>query len=345
MSKKMFDFCLGNSPYQVESKGDNDTLAMPVYHYFMDASSKIADTTVLIHPARFLFGIGRTPKKFTEEKLNDDHFKVLYYEPDASKVFPNTDIKGGIVITTENRNVVYKKIKVFIPYKSMETVFSKVWEENVESFQKLISHRLIFHYSNAFFDDFPTIDKTKGPLHSVQSDAFDKNDFVFLKAKNENEAFYEFLGKTKKESGRVWRYIKKEYIQNNIYLNNWKILISRSVGSGKFGETLSNPIVAKPGTGGTDTFICIGPFNCKDEAESALKYISTKFARAMLGILRRTQGNTYPVWKYVPLQDFTDHSDIDWSKSIPEIDQQLYRKYGLSDEEIDFIETHVKEMK
>lgn len=75
-----------------------------------------------------------------------------------------------------------------------------------------------------------------------------------------------------------------------------------------------------------------------------MKYVKTKFARILLGVLKITQDNKKGVWKYVPLQDFTSASDIDWSKSIPEIDQQLYRKYGLDQSEIDFIESHVKEM-
>ncbi len=75
-----------------------------------------------------------------------------------------------------------------------------------------------------------------------------------------------------------------------------------------------------------------------------MKYVKSKFARTMLGILKITQDNPPEKWKYVPLQDFTSNSDIDWSKSIPEIDQQLYKKYGLSPEEIKFIEIHVKEM-
>ena len=75
-----------------------------------------------------------------------------------------------------------------------------------------------------------------------------------------------------------------------------------------------------------------------------MKYIKTKFARTLLDVLKVTQDNDRGVWKYVPLQDFTPSSDIDWSKSIHEIDLQLYRKYGLSAEEIEFIETHVKEM-
>lgn len=75
-----------------------------------------------------------------------------------------------------------------------------------------------------------------------------------------------------------------------------------------------------------------------------VKFVQTKFARVMLGILKVTQHIRKGVWKYVPLQDFTSSSDIDWSKSVHEIDEQLYDKYGLTKDERDFIETHVKEM-
>lgn len=82
----------------------------------------------------------------------------------------------------------------------------------------------------------------------------------------------------------------------------------------------------------------------KEDAEHALKYVKTKFARALLHILKVTQDNNRETWRYVPLQDFTDSSDINWNTSIANIDKQLYKKYGLSQEEVDFIETHVKEM-
>jgi type II restriction enzyme len=96
--------------------------------------------------------------------------------------------------------------------------------------------------------------------------------------------------------------------------------------------------------GYTQSFIGIGSFSTVDEANAALKYIKSKFARTMLGILKITQDNNRETWKYVPLQDFTSASDIDWSKPVPEIDRQLYAKYGLDEKEIEFIETHVKEM-
>ena len=103
-------------------------------------------------------------------------------------------------------------------------------------------------------------------------------------------------------------------------------------------------IIGEPGDGGTVTFISIGSFPTEEEALNCVKYTNTKFARALLSVLKVTQDNTPGKWAYVPLQDFTPNSDIDWSKSVHEIDLQLYRKYGLDDKEIDFIESHVKEM-
>ena len=107
---------------------------------------------------------------------------------------------------------------------------------------------------------------------------------------------------------------------------------------------MTTPLVGVPLVGHTQTFISIGSFESRVIADNCLKYIKTKFARTMLGILKITQLNNKPTWKYVPLQDFTENSDIDWSVSISEIDKQLYKKYGLSEEEIKFIEEKVKEM-
>lgn len=88
----------------------------------------------------------------------------------------------------------------------------------------------------------------------------------------------------------------------------------------------------------------IGCFETEMEADALLKYVKSKFVRTMLGILKITQHNPAPKWKYVPLQDFTPSSDIDWSQSVADIDRQLYAKYGLDDDEIEFIESHAKEM-
>ena len=130
--------------------------------------------------------------------------------------------------------------------------------------------------------------------------------------------------------------------KNNI--EKFKVLIPESNGSGTFGETLSTPLVIGPYVSSTPTFISIGAFETEEEAKNVLKYIKGKLVRALLGLCKKTQHNPSSVWAYVPLQDFTPNSDIDWSKSIPEIDKQLYAKYGLSDDEIAFIEEKIKPM-
>ena len=153
------------------------------------------------------------------------------------------------------------------------------------------------------------------------------------------------IGLILSENKRIYKYIKREYLNDVENLESYKILISQANGDGSFGETLSKPLVEGPYCGSTETFISIGNFKTQKEAENLSKYISTKFLRTLLGILKVTQNGNKPVWKYVPMQDFTPSSDIDWSQSIHDIDLQLYQKYGLDETEIEFIESHVKEMK
>lgn len=81
-----FDFCIGNPPYQEEAVGEQKTFAAPVYNKFMDAAYQVADKVELIHPARFLFNAGSTPKAWNNKMLNDKHFKILHYEGDANKI-------------------------------------------------------------------------------------------------------------------------------------------------------------------------------------------------------------------------------------------------------------------
>ena len=103
MAKKLFDFCVGNPPYMETTESESSRMP-PVYNTFMDEAYKIADQVELITPARFLFDTGFTPKAWNEKMLNDEHFKILKYEPDSSKVFPNTTITGGLVISYRNES-------------------------------------------------------------------------------------------------------------------------------------------------------------------------------------------------------------------------------------------------
>lgn len=161
----------------------------------------------------------------------------------------------------------------------------------------------------------------------------------------ERENSYRVLGR---QGGvRTWKYVRRDYVRFSSKVDNvekWKVFISRSNGSGKYGEKLSKIEIAGPGDIHTDSFISSGNFETQQEAENLRKYLKTKFARALLGIRKSTQDLRPDCLIYIPDQDFSPSSDIDWTQSIRGIDRQLYAKYGLKDKEIGFIESNVKEM-
>ena len=128
-------------------------------------------------------------------------------------------------------------------------------------------------------------------------------------------------------------------------MNKYKVLVPKAIGAGTFGEKFPDSIISIKNESHTQSFVSIGNLDTQTEAENLQKYIKTKFFRTLLSVLKKTPDVTPPKFSFVPMQDFTASSDIDWSKSVAEIDQQLYKKYWLDEKEIDFIESHVKEMK
>ena len=121
-----WDVAIGNPPYQDSTLGDNKGYAPPVYHLFMEAAYQVADKVELIHPGRFLFNAGSTPKNWNQKMLNDPHFKVLQYEQDASTVFNNTSIMGGIAVTYRDRNKEFGAIETFTAYPELNDILGKV---------------------------------------------------------------------------------------------------------------------------------------------------------------------------------------------------------------------------
>lgn len=271
---------------------------------------------------------------------------MLFYEQDSSKVFSNTDIKGGVVVTYRDTTQVYGAIETFTPYDELNSIFHKVFKSNdFSSFSKIVESAYSYHLRDVLYIEHPELRNrlSKGHEKDLKSNIFDKLPQVFYDEKpDDGQEYIQILGR--ENNSRVYKYIRKDYVNNAKNLYNYKVFMPKAIGKGVFGETFSNLLIGSPSTGNTETFISIGIFDLEICAVNARKYISTKFTRSLLGILKTTQDITPEKWKYVPLQDFTPTSDIDWSKSIPEIDQQLYKKYDLTPEEIKFIETHVKEM-
>lgn len=341
-----FDFIIGNPPYQDESLGDQKTYLPPVYNSFIDGAYEIADNVELIHPARFLSNAGSTPKEWNRKMLSNPDFKILKYTPDSSEYFENTEIKGGIAISYYSKGKNYGPIEIFTPIPRLGSILKKVIEDTkFVSFSTIVLTSYAYHFTESLYQDFPELKGrlSAGHNYDLKSHVLSTLSEVFLPdIEGQNESYIQILGRIGNE--RCLRYIKRKYINDVWNLDSWKIFVPGASNSGQFGETLASPLIGEPKVGSTETFLSIGKCKTKQQSENILKFIKTKFARTLLGILKKTQALTPEKWKYVPLQDFTENSDIDWSKSIPEIDRQLYAKYELDEKEIGFIETHVREM-
>ena len=344
-----FDFCIGNPPYQDETVGEQKTYASPVYNLFLDEAYSVADSVEMIHPARFLFNAGSTPKQWNLQMLQDEHLQILWYERDSSKVFSNTEIKGGVVVSYRNANKVFGAIGTFTPYDKLNAILRKlIASPEMASMSEIVVSRTAYRLTDAMHRDFPDAlgRLSNGHPYDMSTNIFDRLPNVFLNEKpTDGLSYIRILGREDGgRSGRILKYIRSDYVNSVSNLYKYKVVLASANGNGEFGETLASPIICEPGIGNTETFLSIGAFNTEREAQSCLKYIKSKFGRALLGVLKVTQHITPEKFRYVPLQDFTPASDIDWTQPIPAIDQQLYRKYGLTEEEIAFIESHVKEM-
>ena len=335
-----FDYVIGNPPYQEMLENTSDR---PVYNDFMEASYRISDKVELITPARFLFNAGKTPKEWNQKMLNDPHLTVLMYEQQSAKVFANTDIKGGVVVTYRDETKNYGEIGTFTSYPALNAIVKKVVHKgSFSSIEDWIFVQNKFDLEMLYTDhpEYRKIVGSGGKEKRLTTPIFSQ--LGVFSDERRNQTDLKILGLISNK--RFYRYIDPKYIEQHENLKKYKVILPKSNGSGAIGEVLSTPLIGEPLIGYTQSFISIGALDTKNEAEALLKYVKSKFMRTMLGVLKVTQDNNKSVWKYVPLQDFTAHSDIDWSKSVAEIDQQLYRKYDLTADEIEFIETHVKEM-
>lgn len=340
-----FNTIIGNPPYQETNIGKGNG-SDPIYHLFIDVAKDLATEVSLIHPARFLFNAGKTPKEWNTKMLNDPHFKVLKYWDNSDDVFSSVDVKGGIAITSWYVKEKTKPIVFFTPHNELHSITKKVVTEKMNPFSDIVYPRDLYKLNATVYLENPHIEgrHSKGHRYDLSSNAYKLYPEIFHNEKpNDNITEYALIY-GKKGKMREMKWIKSSYLKLPDNFKSWKVFIPKANGAGALGETLSTPIVGKPYMGHTLTFLSIGNFRTENEAAAVLKYIQTKFARTLLGTLKVTQDNPKETWANVPMQDFTTNSDIDWSKSIPEIDAQLYAKYGLSEEEIAFIESMIKPM-
>lgn len=344
-NKVNFGAVVGNPPYQESIKGTSDK---QIYNNFMEIGYDISGLAVFISPGKFLFNAGKTPKKWNKKMLNDEHVYVARYESDSRIMFPSVALSSSIVITVRDIKNIFKPIKKFYQDENVRNVVNKVVNNN--NFSSIVSDIFLQTKFNldALYKDYPNVREKIGTERRLITSIL-QNGYDFFEKEKTNENEIKIYGNNK--NGKLTsKFIDKKYISisdNN--LCGWKIILAATNGAaGNLGKQpvniIGEPRIIENNAGFTQTFISIGNYNCKRDVACLEKYLRTKFVRYLIGSLKATQRLNKEVFDNVPIQDFTNQSDIDWTKSIDEIDKQLFDKYDLSDEEREHIKISIKEM-
>ena len=318
-----FDVIIGNPPYQL-SDGGAGTSAMPIYQNFVQQAKKLSPRFLLmIIPARWFSG-GKGLDSFREEMLNDDRVREIHDFPDASSIFPGVQIKGGIcyflwskyekglckvssygndgLISVMQRPLLEKDAETFIRFNEAISILNKVLKRKEKSIMYQVSSRKPFGLSTTY----------KGAKTCSK----------------DNLTLY--------QNGGIGYIDKSEIINNLDMVNYFKVLIPRAgSGSDSFPHSiLGKPFVVPPNSACTETYIIAGSYDNELEACNLASYMATRFFRFMVLLHKSTQDASSKVYKFVPVQDFSES----WT------DEKLYKKYGLTEEEITFIESMIRPM-
>lgn len=316
-----FDVIIGNPPYQL-SDGGAQASAMPIYQLFVEQAIKMQPRYLsMIIPARWYAG-GRGLDSFRELMIKDTHIRHLEDFINAASCFPNVEIKGGVcfflwdrdnegkckVIThaqnnstsTSERYLKEKGCDIFIRYNEAIPILHKIQDKKEKTIDSIISSQRPFGF-RTFFQGH------KNP--------------------NENDI--------KIYANKSIGYVSKDEIeQNKSWVNQYKVIIPRAIGSGESTDDIIKPILSEPNSCCTETYVVMGPFVSKNHAESAISYIRTKFFHFLVTLKKNTMMAPRTVYSFVPLQNFNE----------PWTDEKLYKKYNLNKEEIDFIESMIRPM-
>lgn len=340
-----FNAIVGNPPYQEQDRGTNEsdsvsrTSAVSVYQYFVQSSKKISDQYVsLIIPSRWMTG-GRGLDDFRAENIKDTKFALIHDYENDQEVFPNTDIGGGIMYFLwdslhdgeldyylhNGNSVDYSRRfldtgdNIVIRDYASAQILKKINSD--ETFMELVSSRKPFGFG---------------------ADITRKNPDKFVNEQDNehNVKFYCWDGVP------TIKYMNDNEIKDKKLLKSYKVFISKTADPPiRFGrenkDILRKPFLGEPLDACSETYLTIGCFDDKYQTEAIQKYIKTKFFRFLVLQKKKTQNVSKGVFEFVPMQNFKQNSDIDWSTSIIDLDEQLFKKYGFSSEEIYYINNKV----
>lgn len=325
-----FDVIIGNPPYQLADGGGTGSSAMPIYQYFVENAIKLKPRYLtMIIPSRWMTG-GKHLDMFRKNMLEDKHIQVLHDYINAGECFPQVQLEGGVCYFLRNKEY-DGKCKVFLHQSdgnvieserylneggdimirdaNVISILQKVQKKKETSFETIVSKRNPFNLIGNV-DDFITTHKTNRKILC------------------------------RYESKRQLLYLKDEIkiTRNADIVSKYKLFVSKADGAaGQLGNPIPARIIGKaelgePNTVCSETFLCIFAKD-KTEAEYISDYMKTKFFRFMVGI-RKNKNMTHDTYSFVPLQDFSHV----WT------DEELYKKYNLSSDEIAFIESMIRSM-
>lgn len=327
-----FDVIIGNPPYQLSDGGGNGASAKPIYQHFVEQAKKLLPKfLVMITPSRWFAG-GKGLDEYRDVMLHDDRLRIIHDFPEAADCFSNVQIKGGVsyflwdrdhrgicsvyshkgseIFGPVNRPLLEPGCDTFIRYNEAITVLKKIAPYKEKSMEDLVSVRLPFGLPNTF----------KGN-----------------KQKNNATDLIVYVSGNDRDVRGTTAYVSKKMITKGNEMVSWEKVFIAKAGSGS--DTFPHPILPTPFYGAPNTvcnesYLVIGPFKNKAECQNVMSYISTKFFRFLVLQKKNSQNAAKGVYQLVPQQDF----------SKPWTDAELYKKYKLTKDEINFIESMIKPM-
>jgi hypothetical protein len=346
-NKKMkFNIIVGNPPYQQKDGGANKNFASPIYNEFVDIAKKLNPNCIsMIMPTRWYAG-GSDLGEFRDQMLNDTHISELHDFLKPELIFQNINLRGGICYFLREKDYdnTISLTKVFtynddltpkIHTRSLKTEDTDILIRHnlaVEMFKKIKSH-----------SEFISFEIHISALRPFGFRGYFTKDEKFRDSNNGLKNPVICYGKGKK----IGYLEKDEIIKNTEWIDKFKVYTPRANNIGtELNDDNLNTFVGSPKTICTESYIVVGvdlKLN-KNSATNLCKYFTTKFARFQHSVGKASQDATSKTYKFIPIQNFTSKSDIDWSKSTAEIDRHLYAKYKLTKEEIEFIESMIKPM-
>ena len=340
-----FNAIVGNPPYQ-EMDGGAQASASPIYNQFVSIAKKIQPEKIsMIMPSRWYSG-GKGLDDFRDEMLNDKHIAVFHDFLNPEQVFPNTNIRGGLCYFLwdafyDNQINLTKVITHQLNHEPLVSIRS-LKTNNEDTF---IRHGLAIKIVKKIKDrsGFQSFEDHISSLRPFGFRGYFTKDEKFRASKDGLNKPVICYGK-----GRKIGFLERDEITKKTeWIDRYKVFTPRANNIGtELNDNNLNTFIGENGTICTESYIVVGA-ELKLNALSSkflCNYFTTRFVRFIHSLAKASQDATSKTYKFVPLQDFTEKSDIDWSKSVAEIDQQLYAKYGLNAEEIAFIEKMIKPM-